>query len=104
LIERLHTARGGRVPLSALARSLRVSERTIARDVERLRLSGVPIETHRGSGGGVSLVYSGGTRVVSLDVPELAALLSSLATLGPSVSDSASSAMRKLAAALVEGR
>jgi predicted DNA-binding transcriptional regulator YafY len=100
MIERLHRARGERVPLAALARALGVSERTAARDVERLRLSGVPLVTHRGSNGGVSLRSGEGTRVVSLDLPELAALLSSLAVLGPSVSESASSAMRKLAAAL----
>jgi hypothetical protein len=37
---------------------------------------------------------------VSFDLPEVAALLSSLAVLGPSVSDSAASAMRKLTDAL----
>ena len=100
LIERLHAAHGRRVPLAVLAHDLRVSERTVARDVERLRLSGVPIETHRGSHGGVSLPDGEGARTVSLDVPELAALMSSLAVLGPSVSASASSAMRKLAQAL----
>ena len=40
LIERLHAARGQRVRLGELARELGVSERTVARDVERLRLSG----------------------------------------------------------------
>ena len=38
LIERLHAARGLRVPLEDLARELRVSPRTLARDVERLRV------------------------------------------------------------------
>lgn len=100
LIERLCAAHGERVPLALLARELRVSERTVARDVERLRLSGVPIDTHRGSHGGVSMSADGATRTVALDLPELAALAASLAVLGPSVSESASSAMRKLAEAL----
>lgn len=45
----------------------------------------------------------GRTRAVvslTLDLPEAAALMSSLAVLGPTVSASAASAMRKLAAAL----
>ncbi|MDN5915876.1 MAG: hypothetical protein L0I76_12315 [Pseudonocardia sp.] len=41
--------------------------------------------------------------VVELDLPEAAALISGLAVLGPSVSDSAASAMRKLAAAVDPG-
>lgn len=103
LIEHLHAAHGRRVPLALLAHDLHVSGRTVARDVERLRLSGVPIETHRGGHGGVSLPHVEGTRTVALDLPELAALLSSLAVLGPSVSESASSAMRKLSEALGSG-
>lgn len=100
LIERLHAARGTRLPLSTLASDLRVSPRTLARDVERLRISGVPIETRRGSGGGVSLPYSGALASITFDLPEAAAIRSSLAVLGPSVSPSATSAMRKLTAAL----
>jgi predicted DNA-binding transcriptional regulator YafY len=100
LIERLHAARGGRVQLSELAHELRVSERTMARDVERLRLSGVPLHTHQGRGGGVSLPPARGAVTIVFSLPEAAALMSSLAVLGPTVSDSAASAMRKLASAL----
>jgi predicted DNA-binding transcriptional regulator YafY len=100
LIERLHAAHGGRIALADLARDLGVSERTAARDVERLRLSGVPLQTHPGRGGGVSLPPTNGTVAIEFDLPEAAALMSSLAVLGPSVSPSAASAMRKLAAAL----
>jgi len=99
LVERLYAARGRRVGIAELARELRVSTRTAARDVERLRLSGVPIETRQGRHGGVSLVAAGSV-TVTLDFPEVAALLASLATLGPTVSDSAASAMRTLAKAL----
>lgn len=100
LIERLHAARGARVRLEELARDLGVSGRTVARDVERLRLSGVPLEVRQGRRGGVSLPYSGATRPIVFDVPEVAALMSSLAVLGPSASESAGSAMRKLTEAL----
>lgn len=100
LIERLHAARGERVELGQLARALHVSVRTVARDVERLRLSGVPLHARPGRGGGVSLLPANATIKVLFDLPEAAALMSSLAVVGPSVSDSAASAMRKLAAAL----
>lgn len=76
-----------------------MSTRTIARDVERLRLSGVPLSTHRGRGGGVS-PDAPQPHVDHLDVPEIAALVSSLAVLGPTITQSAGSAMRKLAQAL----
>lgn len=100
LIERLHAARGERVQLGELARDLGVSARTVARDVERLRLSGVPLATYQGRGGGVRLLPAGARIAVVLDLPEVAALLSSLASLGPSATQSAASAMRKLAEAL----
>ncbi len=100
LIERLHAARGARVTIDDLARELRVSARTVARDVERLRDSGVPIASHRGRGGGVRLLPTSRRIPVEFDLPEAAALMSSLAVLGPTVSESAASAMRKLAAAV----
>jgi predicted DNA-binding transcriptional regulator YafY len=100
LIERLHAARGARVPLADLGRDLGVSARTVARDVERLRQSGVPVEAYQGRGGGVRLRPTRPAVTVELDLPEAAALLSSLAVLGPTVTDSAASAMRKLAAAV----
>ncbi len=100
LIERLHRARGESVQLGVLARDLGVSVRTVARDVERLRLSGVPLEVQRGRAGGVRLRSARGHVVIQFDLPEIAALMSSLAVLGPTVSDSAASAMQKLADAL----
>lgn len=100
LIERLHAARGERIQLGKPAHDLGVSVRTVARDVERLRLSGVPLHVRQGRGGGVSLPRARATMTIVLDLPEAAALLSSLTVLGPSVSESASSAMRKLTAAL----
>lgn len=100
LIERLYAARGARLHLAALARELHVSERTVARDLEQLRLSGVPVTAHPGRGGGVSLASNRAQLTIVLDLPEVAALMASLSVLGPTVTDSAGSAMRKLAAAL----
>ena len=51
--------------------------------MERLRLSGVPLLTHPGRGGGVSLPPTRTTVAVEFDLPEAAALMSSLAVLGP---------------------
>ncbi|HSK96272.1 MAG TPA: HTH domain-containing protein, partial [Euzebyales bacterium] len=100
LIERLYAAHGQRLRMDDLARELGVSSRTVARDVERLRLSGVPLDVRQGRRGGVRLARTDTTITVTLDLPEVAALMSSLAVLGPTVSPSAASAMRKLAAPL----
>jgi predicted DNA-binding transcriptional regulator YafY len=102
IIERLHAAHGQRVSLDELAADLDVSSRTVARDVERLRLSGVPIVTTAGRGGGISLTRARAAIEVRLDLAEAAALISSLAVLGPTVTPSAGSAMRKLVEALGE--
>ena len=100
VIERLHAARGARLQFADLARDLGVSPRTVARDVERLRDSGVPIVAHPGRGGGVSLPRVAAPAPFRFDLPEAAALISSLAVLGPTVSPSAASAMRKLTEAV----
>lgn len=100
LIERLHAAYGERLQMQELARDLGVSVRTVARDVERLRLSGVPLDARRGQGGGVRLLGTHGPITIVFDLPEVAALMSSLAVLGPTATDSAATAMRKLADAL----
>ncbi|GAB3305463.1 HTH domain-containing protein [Epidermidibacterium keratini] len=99
LIERLHAGRG-RVTFGQLADELGVAERTIARDIDRLRHSGVPIIVTPGRHGGAAIEHTGAISPVALDAPEIAALLASLSALGPSVSASAASAMHKLTAAL----
>lgn len=102
LIERLHTS-PERLTFGRLAIDLGVTERTVARDLERLRHSGVPITVAPGRGGGASIERTGPPGPVELDLPEIAALMASLAALGPTASDSAASAMRKLIAALHSG-
>lgn len=101
LVERLYNAYGAVLVLEDLARGLGVSTRTIARDVARLRDAGLPLESRQGRDGGVWLeVPPNRLHSVDLDLPEIAALLSSLAVLGPTVSPGAASAARKLVAAL----
>ena len=102
LIERLHTS-SNRLTLGRLANELGVTERTVARDVERLRHSGVPITVVPGRGGGVSIECATPPGHVELDLPEITALIASLVALGPSTSESAASAMRKLITALRPG-
>ena len=87
-----------------LADELGVTERTIARDIERLRHSGVPINVTAGRGGGVCINHVVQVEPVKLDMPEIAALMVSLAAVGPTVSASAASAMHKLATALRSDR
>ena len=99
LIERLCRSRR-RLTLGQLADDLGVAERTVARDVERMRHSGVPIVVTPGRGGGVTIDPASSAEPVELDMAEIAALMASLAALGPTASPSAGSAMRKLAAAL----
>lgn len=102
LIERLHSCRD-RLTFGQLAAETGVAERTIARDIERLRNSGVPISVIPGRRGGAYLDHSVQIEPVELDLPEIAALMARLAAVGPTVNASATSAMHKLAAALCAG-
>ena len=99
LIERLRASRT-RLTHGRLADELGVTARTIARDIERLIHSGVPIIAVPGRGGGVAIENDAPVGPIELDLPEIAALMASLAAVGPTVSDSAASAMNKLAIAL----
>jgi predicted DNA-binding transcriptional regulator YafY len=99
LVELLY-ASGRRHTLAELGRDLGVSARTVARDVERLRLAGAPIDVVPGRTGGVSLPRAGSPAPIAFDLPEVAALVSSLTVLGPTATASAGSAMRKLTDAL----
>lgn len=83
-----------------LATRLRVTTRTVERDLRRLRESGVPITARPGPAGGSRLLGAGGHRVVSLTVAEIAALLASLAALGPTATGAAASATESLVVAL----
>ena len=99
LIERLRASRT-RLTHGRLADELGVTARTIARDIERLIHSGVPITAVPGRGGGIAIENGAPVGPIDLDLPEIAAHMASLAAVGPTVSDSAASAMNKLAIAL----
>ncbi len=83
-----------------LADRLGVSTRTVERDVERLRDAGVPFRSRPGRGGGVRFSPATDCAPIAFDVAEIAAILSSLAAVGPNSSPSAASAAGKLTAAL----
>src|SRR5215207_6869017 len=74
-----------REPVSSavLARRLGVGMRTVERDLARLRESGVPIESVPGAHGGSRLPTHVEPRPVVLTFEEIAALIASLAALGP---------------------
>ncbi len=65
--------------LANLAVELRVSVRTLARDLSILRERGLPVETDRGRGGGVRLDRHWGVGRLSLTYREAVDLLASLA-------------------------
>ena len=91
-----------REPVSSavLARQLGVGLRTVERDLARLRESGVPIESLPGPSGGHRLPRTPAPNPVSLTFEEVAALIASLAALGPTSTHSADSAMRALVQAI----
>jgi predicted DNA-binding transcriptional regulator YafY len=62
------------VSASWLASELNVSRRTIERDMEALRLAGLPTYAQVGRRGGTALVNSGPSRPVSLSVAEVVSL------------------------------
>ena len=70
----------GRITAHELAEQLEVSERTIYRDFEALRMAGIPLYTQQGPGGGCSLVDGYQTRLTGLTEIEIRALFLSTIT------------------------
>jgi predicted DNA-binding transcriptional regulator YafY len=103
LVELLGAARQP-VSSAVLARELRVGLRTIERDLARLRESGVPIESVPGAHGGSQLPRCAAPDPVPLTFDEIAALIASLAALGPTATRSSDSAMRALVRAITPRR
>ena len=93
------------MPSPLLARELGVGLRTVERDLARLRESGVPIESVPGPHGGSRLPRNVSPDPVPLTFEEIAAVIASLAALGPTSTRSADSAMRALVRAIApQGR
>ncbi len=100
LIELLVAAGHTHVSTGELARRLAVSRRTVERDIERLRDVGVPIRSRPGRAGGHGLDVPRARHQLTFDTAEIAAIISSLAIVGPTTSASATSAMATLTKAL----
>jgi predicted DNA-binding transcriptional regulator YafY len=100
LIEELRLAAGRNATAQELAAALRVDVRTVERDVARLRDAGVPIAARRGPGGGFRLDVPPTVPPVQLSPGEIAALVASLAAVGPDISATARSALTHLLGAL----
>lgn len=64
-----------------IAKKLKVSHRTLMRDIEELRSSGVPIEADRGRGGGLRLSSQWGLGRLQLNYKESLDLILSLAVM-----------------------
>ena len=93
------------MPSPLLARELGVGLRTVERDLARLRESGVPIESVPGHHGGSRLPRNVSPDPVPLTFEEVAAVIASLAALGPTSTRSADSAIRALVRAIApQGR
>ena len=90
-----------KVTAAEVARELEISERTARRDLEALQISGVPIYSTSGRGGGWQLLGGAKTDLSGLSADEARALF--LAA-GPALdrAPELKSAMRKLAGALPE--
>lgn len=97
----LFLQRRGSATAAEVAAELEVSERTARRDLESLAMSGVPVYSKHGRGGGWTLIGGASTDLTGLVADEATALF---VALGPSVRDNPelASAFNKLASALPE--
>jgi predicted DNA-binding transcriptional regulator YafY len=100
LIEELRLAAGRHATAEDLAAALGVDVRTVERDITRLRDAGVPIAARRGPGGGFRLDVPPAVAPVHLSPGEIAALIASVAAVGPYASATARSALTRLLEAL----
>jgi predicted DNA-binding transcriptional regulator YafY len=100
LIEELRLAAGRHATGAELAAALRVDVRTVERDIARLRDIGLPISARRGPGGGFRLDTPPAVAPMRLTPGEIAALIASVASVGPYVSATARSALDRLLQAL----
>ena len=91
----------GTVTAAEVADELEVSERTARRDLDALAVSGIPLYSKQGRGGGWTLVGGATTDLTGLRSPEARALMTMVAASGGSDPELAS-AMRKITQALPE--
>lgn len=93
--------RCGRVTAAEVAAELEISERTARRDLEALAMSGVPVYSQHGRGGGWQLIGGATTNLTGLSADEARALFLAI---GPSASSTPElmGALRKLGSAIPE--
>ncbi|MFN8040979.1 MAG: WYL domain-containing protein [Acidimicrobiales bacterium] len=91
----------GRVTAAEVADELEVSERTARRDLEALAISGVPVYSRQGRGGGWELIGGARTDLTGLTAAETRALFLVLGPTSPATPQ-AKAAVRKLLGALPE--
>ena len=93
--------RRGRVTAAEVAAELEISERTARRDLEALAMSGVPVYSQHGRGGGWQLVGGATTNLSGLSADEARALFLAI---GPTASNTPElmGALRKLGSAIPE--
>lgn len=91
----------GRVTAAEVATELEISERTARRDLEALALSGVPLYSQHGRGGGWQLIGGATTNLSGLSADEARALFLAI---GPAASSTPElmGALRKLGSAIPE--
>jgi predicted DNA-binding transcriptional regulator YafY len=102
LIEELRVSAPRFVPGRELAIRTGTTVRTVERDVARLNAAGVPVRIKRGRGGGYRIDTRRQLPPLTLTPGEASALVASLVAVGPYISASAQSALRKLLGALTE--
>lgn len=93
--------RRGKVTVAEVAAELEISERTARRDLEALAMSGVPVYSQRGRGGGWQLIGGATTDLTGLSSDEARALFLAV---GPTAEQTPAltAALGKLGAALPE--
>jgi predicted DNA-binding transcriptional regulator YafY len=104
LIEELRAVAPRLLAGHRLAERLGSSTRTIERDIEALQRAGVPIGVRRGPGGGYKIDARSTLPDPRLTPGEAAAIIVSLASVGPYSSATARSALDKLIASLIPSK
>ena len=102
LIEELRARAPRFVPGRELAIRTGTTVRTVERDIARLVAAGVPVRVKRGRGGGYRIDARPRLPPLTLTPGEASALVASLIAVGPYISATAQSALRKLLEALAD--
>lgn len=100
VIEQLRARHPKLTTANQLADLVRISPRTIERDIARLREAGIPVQVVKGAHGGYRIAAREHVCQVSLSPGEVSALLAALVAIGPYSSSSARSVFEKLTNAL----